>query len=305
MKINFKEYSSELAKDILNKVSAKAVKGEGEFEVVASTEHRDRHGEVVKQDGWDLKNYKKNPIILWGHDYRSLDAVVGVATDIKIEDKKMIIKGVFASTDSGQKLRKLYDDGIIKTVSVGFIAKERNDENPDEIEKAELLELSFVSVPANPNALSLAKDLITVLSNDSEDNQKAIEIIKANLNIVESKDNSESVNDEAEDSEVEDNSDEDEDQQEKLIELSNSSLSQLKKDVSSLISAYVKEENQNIKGLKPNISAKTSYYLTKAIDALVALKENAEVTKEEKDNELKKDLQKIDSLFNEVLKKAK
>jgi phage head maturation protease len=43
----------------------------------------------------------------------------------------------------------------LKTVSVGFIPKERDPENQRIITRAELLEVSFVPVPCNPNALSL------------------------------------------------------------------------------------------------------------------------------------------------------
>lgn len=41
---------------------------------------------------------------------------------------------------------------MLKTVSVGFIGKERQGEK---IIKKELLELSFVAVPSNPSAVSL------------------------------------------------------------------------------------------------------------------------------------------------------
>jgi len=44
---------------------------------------------------------------------------------------------------------------MVKTVSVGFIPKQRQEDNRRIITSAELLELSFVAVPCNPNALSL------------------------------------------------------------------------------------------------------------------------------------------------------
>jgi hypothetical protein len=66
---------------------------------------------------------------------------------------KMIAKGKFAPTAKAQEIRQLYDAGIIKATSVGFIEKEREG---NLITKAELLEFSFVSVPANPYALALA-----------------------------------------------------------------------------------------------------------------------------------------------------
>ena len=47
-------------------------------------------------------------------------------------------------------------EGILKAVSIGFIPKERDENNPAIITKSEMLELSVVPVPANPNALALA-----------------------------------------------------------------------------------------------------------------------------------------------------
>ena len=42
---------------------------DGSFIAVASTNSVDRHGEIVDNNGWDLKSFKKNPVILWGHDH--------------------------------------------------------------------------------------------------------------------------------------------------------------------------------------------------------------------------------------------
>lgn len=49
---------------------------------------------------------------------------------------------------------------MLKTVSVGFIPKNRSEQDRRIIEEAELLELSFVAVPSNRDALSLDGKLI-------------------------------------------------------------------------------------------------------------------------------------------------
>jgi hypothetical protein len=76
-----------------------------------------------------------------------------MTTSIEVVDGKMIFNGKFAPTEEGQEKRRLYDLGFLRATSVGYIEKEREG---NLITKAELLELSFVSVPANPYALSLA-----------------------------------------------------------------------------------------------------------------------------------------------------
>lgn len=152
-----KLYSQEAAEKLakaFSKVSLKEAKGEGTFEVIATTEGIDRDGEVILVSGWNFDNFMKNPIMLWGHNYWEMEAIVGAVTDLEVKENQVVVRGIFASTESGQLARKLYDDGILKAVSVGFIPKNRNGNT---ITEAELLEISFVSVPANPDALSLSK----------------------------------------------------------------------------------------------------------------------------------------------------
>lgn len=122
----------------------------GTFEVIITTENLDRYQEVISIDGWELDHYLNNPVVLWGHDHSKL---IGVCTSLTKRDGKLVAKGKFAPTEEGQEKRKLYEQGFLKATSVGFIEKEREG---NLITKAELLEFSFVSVPANPYALSLA-----------------------------------------------------------------------------------------------------------------------------------------------------
>src|SRR5271154_2639708 len=57
----------------------------GSFDVIISTDDTDRSGEIVKQNGWELTNYKNNPIVLWGHDYYSLP--IGVCLETYMTEK--------------------------------------------------------------------------------------------------------------------------------------------------------------------------------------------------------------------------
>ena len=143
-----------MKKKIYLKGLVKAQKGAGTFEVIASTSVIDRQGESIDQSGWELDNFLKNPVMLWAHNYGELP--VGVAEQVEVNDTGLVIKGRFAdgkANPKAEQIRLLYEDEILKTVSVGFIPKERNG---NIITKAELLEVSFVPVPANPEALSLA-----------------------------------------------------------------------------------------------------------------------------------------------------
>jgi hypothetical protein len=138
----------------------KAKDDNGTFDVIISTEDTDRSGEIVKQSGWELKNYKNNPIVLWGHDYYALP--IGVCLETYLTEKDGVpalgARGVFLSAEINpyaQQVRKLYEFGLSKgagvgcTTSVGFIPKEFDENARNTITKAELLEFSFVPIPAN------------------------------------------------------------------------------------------------------------------------------------------------------------
>ncbi len=140
------------------KAFVKQLSTDGIFEVVASTGVLDREGESIDPQGWLLENYMKNPVVLWAHNIDELP--IGKATDVRIEEvdgeEALVITGEFASKQANpiaDQVRLLFEAGIQTAVSVGFIPLERDG---DTITKAELLELSFVPVPANPESLALA-----------------------------------------------------------------------------------------------------------------------------------------------------
>lgn len=164
MKNNFYKISEDVAKSLASYFASDAFKEQyktlkesgadnGTFRMVISTDQVDRHGEVVVQDGWITDNYMKNAVVLWGHDSYSIPVGITDKLSMVIENgvKSLVAEGRFAGHEFAQTLRKLYDDGMLRASSVGFIPLEYDGNS---ITKAELLEWSFVSIPANPFALS-------------------------------------------------------------------------------------------------------------------------------------------------------
>lgn len=172
---------------------------------VASSEvEPDRDGDIVVVDGIDVDNFKKNPVILFAHNYGSLP--VGKAVDIKKDGEELIIGVEFADTEEGRKTEYLVSSGYMKAVSIGFIpkeiysdvwygAKKKSDlptdypewyeKNKDKvlmadtiIFKSELLELSVVPVPANQNALLVmrSKGIDNICSFTINENNKTITV---------------------------------------------------------------------------------------------------------------------------------
>ena len=122
--------------------------------IVASDETLDRYGEVVPLDAWDFKNYKKNPVLLVDHDYK-ISNIVGRANNLKVDKGSFTFEPEFHNiTQLAKEVQEMVEKGWAPAVSVGFLPhgpKKDGDKGLNE-----LLEISFVAVGANPNALALA-----------------------------------------------------------------------------------------------------------------------------------------------------
>lgn len=149
----------ELLKKVFNSEIRAINETEQTITAYISTNSVDRMGEVLDPAGVDLTNYKKNPVVLWAHDYSQLP--IGKALWTKRDGEGVISKVKFASHAFAQDVFQLYKEGIMKAFSVGFIPKDwvegKSAKDPTRTyTKWEMLEYSAVPVPANPDAVSLA-----------------------------------------------------------------------------------------------------------------------------------------------------
>jgi HK97 family phage prohead protease/HK97 family phage major capsid protein len=149
---------SRSASGIVHKTHAETVQG---LEFVLSDESVDRMGDVITADGWDLTNFKKNPIALFNH---SPDFPIGRWRDLRIEGSAL--RGHLELAPAGtsgriDEIRKLIEAGILRAVSVGFRSIENKPREKGGLHytKQELVETSLVAIPANANALAVAKSL--------------------------------------------------------------------------------------------------------------------------------------------------
>lgn len=146
--------------EVIRKTHASKTNG---MEFVLSDETPDRMDDVIMSDGWQLDNFRKNPIALFGH--RS-DFPIGTWKDLRVEKKQLIGRLDIAPEGTSERIdeiRRLIDAGILRAVSVGFKPIETKPRKETGwgvfYTKAELVETSVVSVPANPNALAIAKSM--------------------------------------------------------------------------------------------------------------------------------------------------
>lgn len=130
----------------------------GEVEVIVSNSGTDRHGEQIIMNGIDLAQIKRNPVLLWAHQYSELP--IGSILKIWKESGNLMarIKLAYDVYDFADTVYKMIVNGIIRAVSIGGIVKEWN-EDYTIIKKMEMIELSVVPVGAHPDALVTAKSI--------------------------------------------------------------------------------------------------------------------------------------------------
>lgn len=128
------------------------------MDFIASDNSVDRYGESIDQNGWQLDNFRKNPVVPDSHDYSSVSKILGRATNVQVRDGRLTNRVEFAIVNPlGNLAYKMAQGGFIKSQSVGFIPLEWEnglgaDQPARTYKKQELLEISLVAVPANPGA---------------------------------------------------------------------------------------------------------------------------------------------------------
>jgi len=140
---------------------------------IISTEAIDRDEEIVSARGLDLDKYRTNPIVLFMHDAYS---PIGKCSDGPTRRKRngtteLVATTTFADTSLAKEVFDLVKGEFLRGISIGMapLSVECSAPTPDEIRKrpdwanarriirkAELMEYSFVSIPANADALTTA-----------------------------------------------------------------------------------------------------------------------------------------------------
>ncbi len=125
---------------------------------VASTDGLARDGLIIPTEAWDLENYRKNPVVLWSHDYSGSRPPIGRAQSVYVEEGRLMADIVFDQSDEfARSIESKYRNGFLHTVSVGWdtqgMEPGRAPGVRGEVTRADLLDISAVPVPGDPNAL--------------------------------------------------------------------------------------------------------------------------------------------------------
>jgi len=150
------------------------------LDFVSSDETLDRYNEIIVAGGWKLANYQRNPVFQNAHQYGDIIFTLGkaLATEIRaVADRKVLFQRIEFACDVNPMARiayGLYRGKFLSAVSVGFVplrwenGTEQTAYRRKFVEQ-ELLELSAVAIPANPNALALGLKAGAIEKSDLRD----------------------------------------------------------------------------------------------------------------------------------------
>ncbi len=130
--------------------------------VVVSTDDVGRDGMVIDQAGWLFDAYDRNPVVLWGHDDSQMPVARAIPSMRTLTDHDLTEVHEFDDGDPrAMDLFRKIQRGFVNATSVRWnplqweFRKARHDEAEEVLHftSQELLESSYVSIPADPGAL--------------------------------------------------------------------------------------------------------------------------------------------------------
>jgi HK97 family phage prohead protease len=136
------------------------------IDFVASNEALDRFDEIIMPAGWRLEKYRRNPVFQNAHQYGDVMFTLGKAllTEVReVSGRPVLFQRIEFAVEINPMARiayGLYRGKFLNAVSVGFIPIRWENGSEEagyrrRYVEQELLEVSAVGIPANPEALQL------------------------------------------------------------------------------------------------------------------------------------------------------
>lgn len=140
--------------------------------MIATTPAADRDKDRVLPMGAQLDNFVKNPVLMYGHNYRDPWALIGKVGDLQVDASGITflpeLRDPASDSDPMTVIRALWEQKLLRAASIGFTPTKwmENEIGGKDFVEWELLEISIVPIPANQNALRLAAKAIDGGSED-------------------------------------------------------------------------------------------------------------------------------------------
>jgi HK97 family phage prohead protease len=133
----------------------------GSAEATITTETADLDHDRVTAAGIRLERFRRNPVVLYAHDYQGLP--VGTATALDVEPGRGIrARWRWLEGDEfADRVRNAWEQGVLRGTSIGFlpIRSKPNELGGVDFLETELLEFSVCPLPANSEAVRQLKAL--------------------------------------------------------------------------------------------------------------------------------------------------
>ena len=131
---------------------------EGLPSMIVTTGDVDRDFDRVIPDGISFTNFLKNPIMFWGH--RQGDLPIATVTRLAHEPRGLRAFWRWIEGDEFvDRVKNAWEQGAVRAASIGFSVHEStpNKSGGRDFTSTELLEISLVGLPANPDAVRTLK----------------------------------------------------------------------------------------------------------------------------------------------------
>lgn len=131
-------------------LEAKADGKPGQFEGYGSIfGNVDRDGDIVDHGAFSESLKGRKPALLWQHNAKE---PIGRFDEVREDEKGLFVKGLLSMTGRGAEAYELLKMGALNGLSIGFVTKEAKRDNRTgtrTIKRADLMEISLVTFPAN------------------------------------------------------------------------------------------------------------------------------------------------------------
>ncbi len=147
------------------------------FTICCSSSRADRAKDVVVQEGLDWSSWMRNPVVPWAHCYQNLPVAKGSGSpwiEKEGDISKTFVRMTMGSHEEGVKIFNAIKEGLIRSASIGFISRQSekieissDDEDehpfqsPRKYVRADILEVSLVTLPMNPDATMSLKAMVS------------------------------------------------------------------------------------------------------------------------------------------------
>jgi len=154
-----------------------------QVKITCSSASVDLEGEIIDQAGVDLTRFRMNPVVLWGHNP---NMPIARAMNIELENGRLVAMVQFPPSGISERSDEVFglvSCGVVNGISIGFLPVKsvpldqgNPKKGPQRYQQSMLLEISFVSLPANPDALVSARSMPADASRAAR--QRAVEVLK-------------------------------------------------------------------------------------------------------------------------------